>query len=55
MLGNTNPVFEQECRMSSVGKGALLVLNVMSKHSFGGDTIIGQVGNYYLIPLLLFV
>jgi len=40
---NTSPVFEEPLRLSSVGRGAVLVLNVMSKYSFGGDSIIGQV------------
>ena len=39
--GNTDPVFEELLRMSSVGSG-LIVINVMSSHTMGSDTIIGQ-------------
>ena len=46
--GNTNPVFEEDLRLAGVGQGTVVV-NVMSQHSFGGDTLIGQVLIYYFI------
>lgn len=42
IVGNTSPVWEQELRLSTVGTGALIIINVMSRHLFGGDSIVGQ-------------
>jgi hypothetical protein len=39
--GNKNPVFEEDLRLSLVGQGSI-ILNVMSTHTLGQDTVIGQ-------------
>ena len=39
--GSINPVFQEDLRLSCVGQGCV-VINVMSRHTLGGDTIIGQ-------------
>ena len=48
--GNTNPVYEQDVKISCVGQGTV-IFNVMSQHSFGGDTLIGQVLDIFLLIL----
>lgn len=42
IAGNTSPVWEEELTLSLLGHRSLLCLNVMSRHNFGPDTIMGQ-------------
>ena len=39
---NTDPVFNQAIRVACVGHAGYVVFNVMSKHTIGGDTLMGQ-------------
>jgi hypothetical protein len=43
--GSINPVFRHTLRLASVG-GGLVVLSVISKHSSGGDVLLGQVNTW---------
>jgi hypothetical protein len=40
--GNTRPIWEEDLRLAVIGKGCVVVLNVLSKHSYSTDTVIGQ-------------
>merc|ERR1711871_1529818 len=40
--GNISPVWEEDMTLSLLGHKSLLCLNVMSRHNFGPDSIIGQ-------------
>jgi len=42
-FGNASPVWEESTQLSAIGKGCVIVLNVMSKHALTSDTVIGQV------------
>jgi len=37
------PSFSEKLRLTMIGSGGTIALNVMSKHTFGASTLLGQV------------